>query len=1755
MSTPDWQTNDSTEDETISQYDYVNCTDIISKKSEFNKLKVRDLSLTKPYSDISLTVANILKAKDISVDEIELENHIDTDGVIEFIKPINVANASIQEIRAYDGSFSSISVENKLVFSVIEAKTDNVITIISDASFYNNIQSNDICVNKISYRNGSIDQPIRFMSDVSINKSLYVADISVSHIETFNNSDSVVFKSDVSMEDILHASDFSAEILRVGDLSVNNISGSNNHIEFIADISNNTSIEINEVSLNTLHGHNGKITILNNLLVEENLKIGGELSLNNLYSENQYINFHDNTNSLYGIEKSDISIDIINPTEPPLRDIDQSNVLIINGDVSFNSTADLDWVNSAFNVIQRYDSINHVLRKNSDLPIGSLAEIINTDVNNQGRAFIYIKVDDDSWHKLVDSNNSPWYKGFTLSYEGIDMLLDANFNQDISHIRNGEYIEYPPSSKRDVSVGLQDYSDDTNFDGFNTIKFYVKKIKNEETKTYNLKIIVNDLELDNMTLRRRENNGGDAFKSISSVGISYEDSFNDFSYNNGAGWDVRLSSGTVDISTDFAKDIENTDLSNLDIKVPINNGFDLSFILEVRDDATDTLNPKVIYITKVNEVPDWTEFKLDASNQENYSHKGSQVIDQPRKHERKGTAGMYNDISFDVSYDKPTISNNRDVSYYNLDLSAIDPEGFDVSYYIETKTGDLNDWSWNWSADNSNRLKIKIPGARENGIDVSLVILAHDNNVPDVSNLIPHNLYRNDYIETSYNRTIITFRKQNAQPIWEYIKLGVSNDAFTEELDQSWNTTSSDSISGARDLSNQFYLYFEPNKDYIVNATSQDLSSYFLDLSASDDGEGFDISFIVIKNTDISHSHVSVGANYDSSKIQIDISSLLTTGKHGFDTSLVLISQDDWYYDVSSMVDGRVLDHSRNYNERILNFKHISSQILQDISYGYVDENNSIEKILYTNTENKYVAYYSKNNFHDMSLILHFNDDDLKVNFSDLSLTNKAFTDYDIKLITIGGDLIIDISGLTEVDNDNQGYTDISFDLLFKHVFKYKFLIENYYMSLGDGDFSDVSAQNIKVLGDISANGNLYILSDVSLNQKLYVVDDISGDSNLYVGGDVSINLKLYVVDDISGDSNLYVGGDVSLNQKLYVVDDISADSNLYVGGDVSLNQKLYVVDDISADANFYVGGDVSINGKLDFPTAKTNVGFNNTASGLKSSAVGSNNTASGSNSLAIGRNNTASGGESSFFSPSAIAVGNENTAIGTASTAVGHQNAASGTDSTAVGRANIASGTGSIVVGYYNVTRDSYSSAFGRDNIVDGSYSIAVGYLNTASGADSTAVGWTNIASGADSTAVGNENTASATNSSAVGWNNTASGSSSSAVGWRNKAPNTSSSAVGSYNTASGSNSTAVGRSNTSNKDYSSTVGTSNYTNGDYSTAVGYSNYASGSNSSAVGYSNTATGADSTAVGYDNHASGADSTAVGNENTASQQTSTAVGFRNTAGGNGSLAVGYANSASGTYSSAVGFYNDAGGDYSTAVGYSNNASGTSSSAVGTGNNASGTGSTAIGYKAQASDGRMYFGIQGCEEADKQIYFYKNSTVMSLKCPGAAYIGSGVYGNSDDRIKENEKLIVNATETLSKLTPQIYDKYRNMDLSGSFQVESGLIAQEVYYNAQELRHLVHLGKDTDASGNEYTPTPEEMDLSGVDIANDPDYGSHGWSKTENSSLNYQGLIAYLIKSNQELVERIEILKTENTEQKGQIIQLTTDISMIRNHIGI
>ena len=134
----------------------------------------------------------------------------------------------------------------------------------------------------------------------------------------------------------------------------------------------------------------------------------------------------------------------------------------------------------------------------------------------------------------------------------------------------------------------------------------------------------------------------------------------------------------------------------------------------------------------------------------------------------------------------------------------------------------------------------------------------------------------------------------------------------------------------------------------------------------------------------------------------------------------------------------------------------------------------------------------------------------------------------------------------------------------------------------------------------------------------------------------------------------------------------------------------------------------------------------------------------------------------------------------------------------------------------------------------------------------------------------------------------------------------------------------------------------------------------------------------------------------------------------------------------------------------------------------------------------------------------------------------------LVNGSDDRLKENEELIENACETLSKLRPQLYDKKPDIDNDDPtvWYKESGLIAQGIYYDAPELRHLVHRGSpELDEEGNEI-PLPEIP--TSIDPQQGPDYSS--WGK-DRASVSYIGLIAYLVKASTELHERVKALEAK------------------------
>jgi hypothetical protein len=171
-----------------------------------------------------------------------------------------------------------------------------------------------------------------------------------------------------------------------------------------------------------------------------------------------------------------------------------------------------------------------------------------------------------------------------------------------------------------------------------------------------------------------------------------------------------------------------------------------------------------------------------------------------------------------------------------------------------------------------------------------------------------------------------------------------------------------------------------------------------------------------------------------------------------------------------------------------------------------------------------------------------------------------------------------------------------------------------------------------------------------------------------------------------------------------------------------------------------------------------------------------------------------------------------------------------------------------------------------------------------------------------------------------------------------------------------------------------------------------------------------------------------------------------------------------------------------------------------------------------GYTSHNTVYRTWWGIG--------IRDFADTCRMFIDARNGSIYGTGYSGfSSDDRIKINEKRITHATDTISKLDPQLYHKMNKSSILAKegeevlYQTESGLIAQDIWYDAPELRHLVRLGIGADPAIEKPYRNP--------DITIDPDYS--GWGP-ETATVNYTGLIPYLIKSVQEIATELPNVKT-------------------------
>ena len=273
--------------------------------------------------------------------------------------------------------------------------------------------------------------------------------------------------------------------------------------------------------------------------------------------------------------------------------------------------------------------------------------------------------------------------------------------------------------------------------------------------------------------------------------------------------------------------------------------------------------------------------------------------------------------------------------------------------------------------------------------------------------------------------------------------------------------------------------------------------------------------------------------------------------------------------------------------------------------------------------------------------------------------------------------------------------------------------------------------------------------------------------------------------------------------------------------------------------------------------------------------------------------------------------------------------------------------------------------------------------------------------------------------------------------------------------------------------------------------------------------------GAGATAVGFlaGNGSQGFSSVAIGYFAGYNAQGGSSVAIGDSAGnvtqGGACVAVGkYAGGTSqGTESTAIGCFagQNSQGIFATAIGNS------------AGQNSQGSSAIALGYDAAtnsqpANTFRTRFGSVRNANGNEYIHITNGGEIVR---------GNGY---SDDRLKYDEKFITGAVKSLFKLRPQEYLKKPKLIPDPGHDEEwiheSGLMAQEVYYSAPEMRHLVTVA---DIAGDVDTLTPAPSD----DPSQDPDYSVWG---DKPSGIKYIQFIPYLIKGIQEIVTELPRSKT-------------------------
>ena len=300
-----------------------------------------------------------------------------------------------------------------------------------------------------------------------------------------------------------------------------------------------------------------------------------------------------------------------------------------------------------------------------------------------------------------------------------------------------------------------------------------------------------------------------------------------------------------------------------------------------------------------------------------------------------------------------------------------------------------------------------------------------------------------------------------------------------------------------------------------------------------------------------------------------------------------------------------------------------------------------------------------------------------------------------------------------------------------------------------------------------------------------------------------------------------------------------------------------------------------------------------------------------------------------------------------------------------------------------------------------------------------------------------------------------------------------------------------------------------------------------------------TSQGSDAVAVGWiaGFSSQGANSVAVGNQAGCSSQGSYSVAIGVQAAkasqSSGGIGIGYdaAGSSQGTWGIALGAFSacQSQGAFGVALGVEAGRVSQQPYGIGIGNFAGeqgqGSFSIALGYNAGKNNqpgSSFYVGLNSIRNRNGNHYCKWNQSTGEIG-----------FHSSDDRVKDDETLITGAVKTLSKLKPQNYLKRTKLDPYApeqNWNLESGLMAQEVYYSVPEMRHMVSVPAEAGDIDN-FTPPPSD------DPSQDPDYSVWGDGI---ATVDYMQMVPYLVKGVQEIVTELPRSKTTVSNTWGQNI---------------